>query len=343
MDGSLDDMAVVGGADVIHLMIVPMKYNADGSGRLPDTSDAQLQIISDRFMQLYPTASMDLTVRAPFDWAQPISGGSGFDQALMAINSLHGKDGAPSNTYYYGAFEPTADFGSFCGGGCITGLSGIGPPASVGVGYSGAGTAETMVHEVGHAHGLSHAPGCGASGIPPMYWPTDPSHINAMGAGLIGRWGYDSIGKAMVDPTTNVDMMSYCSPNWISDFHYMRAYQQVRGDNKFYSDYHGPVGHDEVPPYRGLNMLSDGSTVWDADPTTQGWVTRGEPRTVDSVLADGTTVTQTGYYFPYDHLPGGMLMVPEQGLAKAVTVRSPGLAGSIAVAHSQGSVGKQVR
>lgn len=307
MDGSLDDLAVVGGADVMHLQLVPIVRG--GGDPVPDTSPAKLKSIADRFMQLYPIASIDLTVHAPYT----LMGSGGNDVALMEINNLHGKDGVPSSLYYYGVLNNA-------GGG----LSGLGPPASV-----GDNDAEVMAHEVGHAHGLQHAPYCGAPGTPPNYWPADSSHEQ----GHLGRWVYDFLGKTMIDPSSRTDILSYCPNKWISDFHYMRFYMQVRGDNRFYGYHDGLEGRQQVPSHRGLYILSDGSTQWSTTSMAQSWITRGEPQVVLASTASGTKTGQ-GYYFPYDHLPGGILMVSEETLQDAITVKAPALSAPVVVEHA---------
>ena len=73
---------------------------------------------------------------------------------------------------------------------------------------------ETIAHEFGHNMNLAHAP-CGSAGGP------DPSFPS--GAGQIGVWGYDfRDGGKLVRPSTK-DLMSYCEPTWISDYHFSNA------------------------------------------------------------------------------------------------------------------------
>jgi hypothetical protein len=322
-DGSLGDMQVNGGGDVVKVVIVPMAYDADKSGRLPDTGDAQLKLLRDRFYRLYPAAKIDFEVHEPVSWTQVIAGGgAGFDSALKFISSLRQKDNAPVEAYYYGAFEPAATFGAFCQNGCITGLSGVGTPASVGIGYAGEESAITAAHEVGHAHGLDHAPFCGAQG-PGNYWPSDASHAGAH----IGTWGYDAVDKRLLDPAKYTDLMSYCPSNWISDFHYGRLFDRVKGDNRYFADAHGPVG-----AWRTLRIATDGrGASWDETAVTQPWVMRGEPRQVAVRMADGSLSQLAAFFFPYDHLPGGLLMFPESAIASARSVSVVELGREIAV------------
>ena len=76
-------------------------------------------------------------------------------------------------------------------------------------------SATTMAHELGHNMSLYHAP-CGAAGGP------DPSFPYPDGS--IGAWGYDSRdGGRLVHPRQGRDLMSYCSPRWISDYSFTNA------------------------------------------------------------------------------------------------------------------------
>ena len=71
----------------------------------------------------------------------------------------------------------------------------------------------TMAHELGHNMSLQHAP-CGEPEN------TDPSF--PYGRGQIGALGYDSSLGRLVPPN-RPDLMSYCNPRWISDYHFTNA------------------------------------------------------------------------------------------------------------------------
>jgi hypothetical protein len=48
----------------------------------------------------------------------------------------------------------------------------------------------------------------------------------------------------------------------------------------------------------------------------------GEPRTVNVTLTNGMKADVTGAYYPWDHLPGGLLVVPVGGVPlRSVAVR----------------------
>ena len=72
--------------------------------------------------------------------------------------------------------------------------------------------ASTIAHELGHNMSLSHAP-CGVSG--------DPSYPYSDGS--VGAWGYDFGNGGKLMHPSNVDLMSYCQPRWISDYHFANA------------------------------------------------------------------------------------------------------------------------
>ena len=72
-----------------------------------------------------------------------------------------------------------------------------------------------MAHELGHNMSALHAPcGDGTIGSRDPYYPHDD--------GSIGGWGWDfRDGGRLVGPST-WDLMSYCGPRWISDYHFTR-------------------------------------------------------------------------------------------------------------------------
>jgi hypothetical protein len=78
--------------------------------------------------------------------------------------------------------------------------------------------AGTFAHELGHIHRLPHAP-CGGPADPDPEYPYD-------GAG-IGSWGYDVLTEEIFSPGEFVDMMSYCSPDWISDYNFQLLLERV--------------------------------------------------------------------------------------------------------------------
>jgi hypothetical protein len=72
------------------------------------------------------------------------------------------------------------------------------------------GAPGTIAHELGHNWGRAHAPCGGPNGVDPAY-----PYPNAR----IGVYGFDIVSRQVVDALTR-DVMSYCSPDWVSDYTY---------------------------------------------------------------------------------------------------------------------------
>ena len=113
---------------------------------------------------------------------------------------LNGTDDG-KRAYYYGAVIPPA--GSPYGG-----VGYVGYPASVGALWA-------ITHEIGHNMNLLHAPCGGPRNVDPDY-PYEDGHI--------GQGGFDFVlEQTLKDPAVQYDVMSYCHPRWISDYHFNKA------------------------------------------------------------------------------------------------------------------------
>ena len=347
---SLDAMA----SGKLKIVIVPVKYTADGSGRTPDVSATQLALYKQTFMARYPASEVEITARAPWTYASAISpNGSGFSQVLNGITNLRKADGVGADVYYYGALAPTSSFSSFCGGGCVTGLSTVVESpntsflrASVGVGYPGSDSASTAAHEVGHAHGREHAPCGGAQGVDPEF---------PYSGGVIGSWGYDIFTKSFVSPTKGHDFMSYCENEWVSDYTYSALFDRIAALNG--NPASGATGSTSSSPstmpapsaapqvFRMANVAADGTVSWTSDIELDEEPSDGKSMLATFASSSGQTLgTHTAHFYPYDHLPGGVLVVPSAPLASSQngfaakarlasawsTVRVAGLANTLA-------------
>jgi hypothetical protein len=285
----------------LRVRLVPVQYQADGSGRLPVTTEDQLELIQDMFFNVYPVGEVEIIVDDPFPWTQPVApNGGGWGELLDAITNYRQTAGADVNEYFYGAFRPSDDFGEFCGGGCIAGLANLAGPgdpgqrAGIGLGFAGPGSIETAIHEVGHTHGRQHTP-CGVSPSDPGF-PTDEVHVEAS----IGRWGLNMAQNQLVDPGIK-DFMSYCDPTWVSDYTFEALLTRIQAVNGL-AKYIGPSTR-----WHQVSFDQDG-TRW--HPTVElGRTPTGEPRDVTLVTASGQERV-AGYFFGYDHLDGGRLLFP---------------------------------
>lgn len=302
----------------LKIELVPVSYGADGSNRKPDTSAGQIQAYKDQFFKMYPVADVEISVHAPMPWNSSVdSNGNGWGELLTQIGDLRQNDNAPSDVYYYGIFSPAQDVNQYCGGGCVAGLGNVGGPgdayarAAIGLGFSGDIATETAVHEIGHTHGRQHSPCGGAQGTDPAYPYQGAS---------IGVWGYDLLSKQLLSPADTTDVMGYCQPVWVSDFTYKALFDRVKIVNNA-SILFAPELLDRT--YQRARVDGDGNLTWIKDilihtpPMAQS-----QSITVQSDLGDSVVEAQL---YPYDHLPGGVLVWPQPLAAtKAITMQRAG-------------------
>ncbi|MBI2392526.1 MAG: hypothetical protein HYV09_23275 [Deltaproteobacteria bacterium] len=282
----------------LKVVLVPVKSNA----RVPDISAEQLARYRGQLQAMYPVRTIDLKVRDVYEYPGTLgAGGSGIYALLDAVTSLRKSDGAESDVYYYGVFTPTSSFSTYCSGGCTTGLCHLTGPsdtylrACVGVGFTGSSSAGTMAHELGHAHGIRHAPCGGVSGSDTSY---------PYSGGKIGSWGIDLRSNTLMSPTKHYDFMSYCGPEWISDYAFDRIIHRMDYVRK-----NAMVVGAEARTYTFVHVLPDGSLEWGSDITLDEPMF-GEPHEVAYVGKDGARAKVTGYFHPYGE-EGGSLLVPK--------------------------------
>ncbi len=184
----------------LELTLVPFLWSEDpDSTVLTKTNDLSSE--SDLFRltrDVLPVRDFILNVHeAVLTSVDPTSDNDGV--LMSEIQVIHAMEGAKG--YYMGIFREQ-------------GLSGLRGIALLSRNVSLSVLDDNVIaHELGHNLSLLHAPGCGAGGPDPDY-PTED--------GSIGAWGYDFLNETLVIPTTP-DLMSYCHPQWISEFSFSRA------------------------------------------------------------------------------------------------------------------------
>ena len=231
-DGSMSALNAQSMGGTFNVVVVPFRYTFDGSGRLPDTSPDQIERFRDRMYAKYPISELSLTVREPFDYGRRLRPRSGEDWTGMldTLWALRANDAASATTYYYGLVAPTDSPADFCSEGCIEGVSSV-PNASdsysrgaMGLGFSGRNAEVVFTHEMGHAAGLDHAP------CPPgRIFELDPEY--PYDAGRIGVTGYDISSGRLLSATRHRDIMSYCDPQWVSDYTFSAIFDRLRRIN----------------------------------------------------------------------------------------------------------------
>jgi Peptidase M66 len=285
----------------LKVTLVPIAYDADGSGRMPDTSPEQIERYRQTLLAYYPVSDVQITLRDSMRTKISLTAGSGWSQFLDSIRTLRMGDGAPRDVYYYALVSPAATFSAYCSRACIAGLSYLAnSPSSLqqvgaGVGFSGALSGDTLAHELGHQHGRGHAP-CGAQdGIDGRY----PYQQAALGS-----WGVDFRSGKLMDPATRKDLMSYCDPIWISDYTYSALADRREA---VLASARVVQALTVNKPFRGFRSLlagEDGRPVW-GNQLAPTMVPEGAPETAKALDAQGQVVAEvTVYRTDYGHAAG---------------------------------------
>lgn len=203
----------------LKVVLVPIRYDADGSGRLPDVSPEQLQVYERTLRAMYPIADLDLRVHDEVATEVTLGRDAGWTTLLDQLRELRVRDAAAADIYYYGLVAPDQSFVRYCLRACTAGLSYLAERRSalqqvgVGVGFggtSGQNSADTLAHELGHQHGRKHAP-CEVRAM-----SVDESYPYE--GGRLGVWGFDFRSNTLLNPANHRDVMSYCGPQWLSDY-----------------------------------------------------------------------------------------------------------------------------
>jgi hypothetical protein len=317
----LDPVAVEEAANKLRIILVPFRYDYDGSGRLPDISPEGVERFRERIKQLYPVSDVDVMVHGEIPWNNYIGpDGTGWENVGFRLYNLRSSEGVSDETYLYGMFNPDPSFNQYCGGGCLLGVTLLNnqPPSTgsvdlrlaLGVGFEGYAE-DTAAHELGHAHGREHAP-CGP-GLDPQSIDNQFPHDG----GQIGLWGLDTTTLELQAPT-RPDIMGYCNAPWISDHNYKALL--ARGKNVNLPKWHTPTRSRAVL----VSIDGLGGATW-SGMTELSELVRGTSLPGSYASDDGVERQTTAQYFSWDHLPGGWVLVPVKDVSvRRVTVEIGG-------------------
>lgn len=197
---------------------IPVLQQANGlSGSV---SGATTESFLADLKQMLPVAAYSADVRAVYTSTAPVlqsdNGNGAWATILNEVLALKAADA--STRYYYGVVRTSYGSG-------VAGLGYVGGSARTAIGWdylpSGSGI---MAHEVGHNMSRLHAP-CGGASSPDPAFP----YVGAK----IGVWGLDLTTLSLKSPATYVDLMGYCSPDWVSDYNWsgMVTYRQAGPTN----------------------------------------------------------------------------------------------------------------
>ncbi|MXW16794.1 MAG: hypothetical protein F4X60_14885 [Gemmatimonadetes bacterium] len=184
---------------VLDLTLVPFVWAEDPDHSIGEVvrgiaADPEDHDLLRQTRTLLPVGDLDVTSHLT------VTSNSNHSVALLrettAIRAMEGGTG-----HYLGLMSPPVSG--------PTGLAHFPGRSSFGLPY-----ATLIAHLLGHNFFLGDAP-CGDVARPDLSYP-DP-------LGAIGVWAYDSRGNGRLIPPTWLDIMSYCDPAWISDYHFTNA------------------------------------------------------------------------------------------------------------------------
>src|SRR6267154_706057 len=187
------------------ITLIPI-HTADGrTGTVENSSRTKADLV-DPAKRLYPVPdSVDVAVGATFNSSSPTplkSDGTNWNTVLSDLLTKRTADGVTDRNYF-GFVSVTYTSG-------VAGLGYISAPAAIG--WDRTGAEWVLAHDEGHNFGRMHSPCGNPMGVDPNYpYP----------GGTIGVPGWDVFATSgNLKPTTDTDIMGYCSNQWIADYVY---------------------------------------------------------------------------------------------------------------------------
>ena len=199
----------------IEIRLVPFEIG----GFIPDTSEAVVDGFRDAVLAVYPATDVVVTVG---DVVPDAYGGQVDMGALLVdLGVIQEQTSTAPHVYYYGLVTGAETREEFCDD-CPTGTSeaGNGDRAafSIGAAFADQRSEDTLIHELGHMHGLLHAP-CGDPDLLDEDFPYEDASTTIE--------GWDFRTRTFVEVGAR-DMMAYCYPRWISDYNYRNLVDWVQ-------------------------------------------------------------------------------------------------------------------
>jgi len=193
----------------LQLTIIPISYTDTRTGQ--QFIDAPHDPISGWLRGTFPVSQINVAYHVPFAFSGDLRQPGEWQRLLESLTTLWAAEvGVGSAEVYYGLIPSVNASGTTWFEGGVSGLGWIGQRVSLGLDV-GVATGNSAGHELGHNFGRRHAPCGNPSAVDPHY-----PYPNA----TIGVYGVDTEDEVLLAPAANFDMMSYCGPEWVSDYTY---------------------------------------------------------------------------------------------------------------------------
>jgi PKD repeat protein len=221
----------------LRLTMIPVEVSA--TGETGDVDEDNLDTYLEQPRDLFPISNYDADVHATY--TTDVEPDEDFTSELLPeIAAL--RTAEESDRHYYGVFSSSLDI-SFGGRGYRPGKSAVGVE----------GSSIILAHELGHNFDQLHAP-CGD----PVNIDPDYPYPNAD----IGVYGVNVDQPALRPPSEWKDLMSYCGPEWISDYTYTRILNyRERSQGSSSAKRSLAANQDKEPVLLVWGSISDGKVV----------------------------------------------------------------------------------
>ncbi|AUW07457.1 Ig-like domain-containing protein [Vibrio campbellii] len=207
----------------LKLVIVPLVVN-EVAPIIPD-----LELIKARILETMPIKSVDISIRAPYVYSEPMATHD-LGAFLSTVNNIRQREDN-SGTHYMGILT------GVCG---VNGLAYIGSWHSAVIKDERCGGVNainvSLIHELGHNLSLKHAPCGGASGAD-SFWTKDPQPwVGARNGAMSDAPIFSLKAQEILIPgslTTKADIMGYCGGWHFSEYNHRKMALYIENNDVY--------------------------------------------------------------------------------------------------------------